>query len=248
MKIPTLTLLLLIGFLHGQPAAVAENNAILPVGKLENDFYDWDKRHAEILAIKNTIHPEIVLLGDSISHLWGGPPNEPKGNRGEAALKEAFGDKPVLNLGFGWDRTQNVLFRIQDGELDGLKPKVIVIHIGTNNLAGSQNAPANTPAQITEAVSLIVDKAHEKCPAAKIILMAVFPRGEQPTDPNRAKIAEINKGISANAKKPFVTYLDITDRFLQPDGTISKEDMGDFLHPTAKGYSIWAAALKPYLP
>ncbi|HVJ46924.1 MAG TPA: hypothetical protein VM511_11095, partial [Luteolibacter sp.] len=111
-------------FLQAQPAAPpVENNAIVPVGKLENDFYDWNKRHEEILAIKDKIDPEIVLIGDSITHLWGGQPNEPKGNRGAIAWKELFGEKRVLNCGFGWDRTQNVLFRINNGEIDGLKPK-----------------------------------------------------------------------------------------------------------------------------
>lgn len=238
--------LLLALSLSAQSAPVAGNTAIVPVGKLENDFYDWNKRHAEILALKATLKPEIVFIGDSITHLWGGQPNEPKGNRGAAAWKDLLRDRPALNLGFGWDRTQNVLFRIQDGELDGVDPKWIVLHIGTNNLT-AKNAPANTPAQIAEAIGLIIDKAHQKCPRAKVILMGVFPRGASPQDPKRASIAAINKLISENARKPFVTYLDITDKFLEPDGSLSNTIMGDYTHPTDKGYAIWAAALKPYL-
>ena len=239
-----IALFVFTGNLHAQSAVAVENNALVPVGKLENDFYDWNKRHAEILSIKDGINPEIVMIGDSITHFWAGPPNEPKGNKGSESWKDLFGEKRVLNLGFGWDRTQNVLYRIQQGELDGLTPKTIVIHIGTNNLATSKNAPTNTPEQIPEAIQAIVEKAHEKCPKASIILMAVFPRGQNSTDPKRAQISEINKRIS-KISKPYLSHVDLTDKFLSPDGTISREVMGDYLHPSAKGYQIWADALKP---
>ena len=246
---PILALIFLVGALHAQPVAVAENNAIVPVGKLEKDMYDWDKRHAEILAIKDTIKPEIVMIGDSITHFWGGQPNEPKGNRGAKAWADLFGERKVLNLGFGWDRTQNVLFRIKEGELDGLSPKLVVIHIGTNNLSTSKNAPTNTPEQVTEAIGVIIGAVEAKCPDAKIVLMGVFPRGEKADNPFREKIGAINKGLATTyARKPGVVYLDITTKLLNPDGSIPKEVMGDFLHPTEKGYAIWAAALKPQLP
>ena len=236
-----LFLLTLAGCARGQ------NTAVVPVGRLEKDFYDWDKRHAEILAIKDKINPEIVLLGDSITHLWGGEPKEPKGDRGAESLKEMCGAHPVLNLGFGWDRTQNALYRIENGELDGLKPKVVVIHIGTNNLAATLNARSNTPEEIAEAIGLIVTKAQAKCPEARIILMGVFPRGANPTDGKRATIASINSLIAKLNAPPRVTYLDITTKLTNADGTISKDVMGDYLHPSAKGYAIWAEALKPHL-
>jgi lysophospholipase L1-like esterase len=95
---------------------------------------------------------------------------------------------------------------------------------------------------------LIVDKVREKCPAAKIILMGVLPRGQKPSDPKRAKIAEINQRIAKQAEKPNVAFLDITTKLTNADGTISKEVLGDYLHPAAKGYAIWAEALKPLLP
>jgi len=238
-------LLMLAAPLSAEPPVA--NNAIVPVGKLENDFYNWNERHAAVLAIKGKINPEVVLIGDSITHLWGGEPNEPKGNRGKDSWQELFGSKPALNLGFGWDRTQNVLYRIQEGELDGLKPKTIVIHIGTNNLAGTKNARENTPEEIAAAIGLIVEKAQEKCPEAQVILMAVFPRGQNATDPRRAKIAEINKLLSGIASRPRVTLVDITSKLMNTDGTITREVMADFLHPAAKGYAVWAEALKPLL-
>lgn len=246
-KIILTTLCCLAGNLISQTAPSTENTAVVPKSKLENDFYDWNKRHEAILALKETVKPEVVMMGDSITHLWAGQPNEPHGNRGPVSWKALFGDKPVLNLGFGWDRTQNVLFRIENGELDGLEPKLIVIHIGTNNLAGTKNARENTPTEIASAIGLIVDKTKQKCPGSKIVLMAVFPRGEKPTDPNRAKIAAINRELGPIAAKSGVPLIDLTQKFLNPDGTISKEVMGDFLHPAEKGYGIWAEALKPFV-
>lgn len=77
--------------------------------------------------------------------------------------------------------------------------------------------------------------------------MAIFPRGQNPTDPKRAILADINQRLASLAQKPSVTLLDITQQWLQPDGTISKDTMPDFLHPNEKGYAIWAAALKPVL-
>lgn len=231
------------------PNAAQTNSAIKPSGKLENDGYGWEDRHAAAMAVKDKINPEIVLMGDSITHFWGGEPDGGKmGNRGLQSWQDLFGQRRVLNLGFGWDRTQNVLKRIELGELDGLNPKAIVIHIGTNNLAGTAQSRSNTPAEIAEGISLIVDRAQAKCPAAQIILMAIFPRGQSPGDPKRAILADINQRLAPLAQKPRVTVLDITTKWLQPDGAISKETMPDFLHPNEKGYTIWAEALKPVLP
>lgn len=226
------------------------NTAVVPAGRLEVDFHDWDQRHAAIMAIKDALKPEIVLIGDSITHIWAGPPEDKSGNgnRGLAEWKSLFGERPVLNLGFGWDRTQNVLKRIELGELDGLAPKAVVILIGTNNLVETKNARENTPAEIAAAISVIVDKVQAKCPQAQVILMTVFPRGEKPSDPMRAKVAAVNNLLVKLPPKPGVTLLDITAKFIAADGTISKELMEDFLHPTAKGYAIWAEALKPVLP
>lgn len=228
----------------GSSAQSASNSAIVPVGKLENDFYEWNQRHARVLAIKDRIDPEIVLIGDSITHLWGGEPDEPAGNRGAASWKELFGHHRVLNLGFGFDRTQNVLYRIEQGELDGLKPKLVVLLIGTNNIPETSNARANTPDEIAGAIALILDRIRARCPEAKIVLMGIFPRGETADDPLRAKVRAINEKIAPLGNRPGTAYLDIYEKFLEPDGSLSREVMGDFVHPTAKGYEIWAEALK----
>ena len=241
-------LLFCCGIAFSETATVTPNTAIIPAGKLESDFYDWQTRHEAVMAVKDGLKPEIVFLGDSITHLWAGEPNEPRGNVGVESWKSLASGRAMLNLGFGWDRTQNVLKRIEIGELDGLTPKAVVIHIGTNNLAGTKNARVNTAEEIAEAVGVIVDRVREKCPAAKIILMAVFPRGENADDPNRSKIAQINERIVKLGSKPGVIFLDITAKLTNTNGTISKEVMPDFLHPGAKGYAIWAEALKSLLP
>jgi lysophospholipase L1-like esterase len=154
----------------------------------------------------------------------------------------------VLNLGFGWDRTQNVLKRIELGELDGLDPKAVVIHIGTNNTASTVYARDNTPAEIAEAVGVIVDRVQAKCPKAKVIVMSIFPRGQQADNPKRAVLADINQRLKFVADKPGVTLLDMTDKWLQPDGTMSKDVMPDYLHPNDKGYAIWGEELRKVLP
>lgn len=231
------------------PWSRQNNTAIVPVGKIENDGYGWEDRHEAAMAVKATLKPEIVLIGDSITHFWGGQPDGGKmGNRGSNSWKALFGDRPVLNLGFGWDRTQNVLKRIELGELDGLDPKAVVIHIGTNNTARTVYARDNTPAEIAEAIGVIVDRVQAKCPKAKVIVMAIFPRGQQSDNPKRAVLADINRRLKFVAEKPGVTLLDITDKWLQPDGTISKDVMPDYLHPNDKGYAIWAEELRKVLP
>lgn len=229
------------------PAGAPETSqAVIPTPKLERDFYDWHRRHADILRIKREIDPEIVLIGDSITHMWGGRPFEQKFRRGQDSWDATFG-KRVLNLGFGWDRTQNVLWRIDHGELDGIKPKTVVIHIGTNNLAGTPRHQESSPSEVVEGISAICRRVQSKLPEAQIILMGVFPRGEKPTHPKRPVIAEINRILKPAAESLGVTFLDITPQFLEEDGTITRETMGDFLHPAAGGYEIWANALQPHL-
>jgi lysophospholipase L1-like esterase len=225
----------------------SDNSACQPVGKLEEDFYDWSARHETVLKLKEVIQPEIVMIGDSITHLWGGEPAEPNGNKGADSWKSLFGNRPVLNLGFGWDRTQNVLWRIQHGELQGLHPRYAVIHIGTNNLAHTTNARENTPAEIAEGIRSIIEHTKAQCPGVRIILMAVMPRGEKPNDPARLKVAAINTLLPAVATATEATLLDITSQLLEPDGSLSRETMPDFLHPGPKAYALWAEAVRPYL-
>ena len=226
------------------PRAVSskENNAIIPVPKLENDWYDWYARHKEILKVKDTINPEIVLIGDSITHLWGGEPKDR--SNGQKAFNDAFTGKRVLNMGFGWDRTQNVLWRLDNGEFDGLHPKYVIMNIGTNNFSGTGNSRESTPAEVAEGIQLICERISTKSKDTKIILMAVFPRGSNPKDGFRAKITALNLLLADFAKSKNITFVDIGPKMLDADGSIPKDMMGDGVHPTEKGYAIWAAAVK----
>lgn len=233
---------------HFELSAKADtaNPSVIPAPKLEQDFYNWHRRHADILRIKRIVDPKVVLIGDSITHMWAGRPQEKKFHRGEDSWVETFGDR-ALNLGFGWDRTQNALWRIDHGELDGIAPEAVVIHIGTNNLAGTPRHKSSSPEEVVSGITAVCRRVQQRLPKAKVILMGVFPRGQKPNDSNRRQIAKINQLLEPQARKLGVTYLDITQQLLEPDGTISRDVMGDFLHPTKRGYSIWAEALKPHL-
>jgi lysophospholipase L1-like esterase len=241
-------LLALSGLVGGaEPAADRTgNNAVVPVPKLENDCYDWWARHQEVLKAKEGLNPEIVLIGDSITHFWGGEPAGPVKN-GPKAWDDVFGKRKVLNLGFGWDRTQNVLWRLDNGEFDGLKPKYVVLNIGTNNFSGTRNARESTPAEVAEGIKAICDRIRAKSPETRIVLMGVFPRGASPKDGFRPKIAALNGLLAALAKEKGLAFLDIGDKMLEPDGTLSREIMKDAVHPTEKGYALWASALKEVL-
>ncbi len=247
---PAISLLALLLPIHAADpnSATLTNSAIEPKPKLENDFYDWHKRHEDVLKTQQELlekskGPEIVMIGDSITHMWGG---EPKSNvvRGAKAWEATFGKTPVLNMGFGWDRTQNVLWRLENGEFEGLAPKWVVLCIGTNNLTGTKNAKENMPAEIVEGILLICDKIQQRAPQAQLIVMGVLPRGEKANNPFRAKIKAINELlVKAIPEKKGITFLDIGTQLLDADGTLSKDLMPDGVHPSEKAYSIWGKAL-----
>ncbi|MBM3876388.1 MAG: GDSL family lipase [Verrucomicrobia bacterium] len=173
----------------------------------------------------------MVFLGDSITAGWGGQ---------KAIWDAAFGKYKPANFGIGGDRTQHVLWRIQNGELDGITPKAAVLMIGTNN-SGSDSAEG-----IAKGITAIVKHLRSKTPHTRILLLAVFPRGPMP-NPTRDKLKQVNDTIARLDDGKSVFYLDIGAKFLEPDGTLTKEVMPDFLHLSAKGYQIWADAIGPKL-
>jgi lysophospholipase L1-like esterase len=207
--------------------------------------YDWPKRHAAIVALMKARQPEIVMLGDSIIHFWGGEPGG-EGVQGRNTAPDvwdrAFAGHSVVNLGYGWDRTENVLWRLRNGEFEGVSPKVVVIMIGTNNVT------LNTVDEIAAGVTAIVDEVHQRSRTSRILLLGIFPRGEKPNE-HRVTIDQINQRLAklGGGHDGVVTYLDIGPKFLGADGSISKDVMYDFLHPSAKGYEIWVEAMKPTL-
>jgi lysophospholipase L1-like esterase len=219
------------------------NSALIPVPRLEMDSYDWYDRHRKILAVQKQIDPQVVMIGDSITHFWGGQPKDSHEN-GPKSWDQAFHGLRVLNMGFGWDRTQNVLWRLSQGEFDGLHPKTVVINIGTNNLTATENARSNTPDEIVAAILAIHHEIRAKSPDSRIIVMGILPRGFSPIDPFRAPIAKVNELLAHKlAAESNTTFLDIESKFLKPDGALPPTLMSDGTHPTEQGYALWAQAL-----
>ena len=214
------------------------NSAVVAVTQ-NRDFalYDWDTRHRFVLGSLKAMNPRIVFIGDSITHRWGGGPMGPGDNTpptGRTIWDVYFKPWGAANLGFGWDRTENVLWRIEQGELDGIHPEAFVVLIGTNNVG------LNTPAEIGDGVKAIVDSIRSRHPQAKIVLLDVLPRGEKAESPDRAAVAEINRELN---RIGGVEHLNVGAELLQPDGSISPSIMSDFLHPTQDGYRIIAQKL-----
>lgn len=202
-------------------------------------IYDWAVRHAAVTKITAEKRASLVFIGDSITQMFGGEPHD-RTQPGKDVWEKYYGPRNASNLGFGYDFVENALWRVEHGELDGTVAKAIVILIGTNNVS------RNTPEEIAVGIVTLCREVHLRQPAAKIVLMGIFPRGPKP-DATRTKLEAINRLISLEDGKDGITFLDIGAKFLEPDGTISRETMGDFLHPTAKGYEIWAHELEPVL-
>ena len=225
------------------PGPGAGNTATIPVQKLEQDFYDWHARHQDKCREAANGNHDLVFIGDSITHLFAGDPNIP--GRGECIWQEYYGKRNAMNLGFGWDRTQNVLWRLAHGEFAGQKPRLVVILIGTNNLTGTANAPTNTPAEIVEGIQAVCRLVAGASGESRILLMGIFPRGAA-NDPLRARVREANALLQERAGGWHgVEFLDIGSRFLSADGSIPADIMNDGVHPTEKGYRIWAEAIEP---
>jgi lysophospholipase L1-like esterase len=222
----------------------AGNTAVIPAPRLELDCYNWWQRHAEELDLHGRIDPEIVLIGDSITHFWGGVPEQPDRRNGPEAWRKTFGSRAVVNLGFGWDRTQNALWRIDHGELAGYRPKLVVINLGTNNLAGTENSRPNTPEEIADGVVAVCARVQATCPGAQIAVMGVFPRGRTADEPVRTSVSAVNAELAKQlAGRAGVRFLDIGREFLAADGSIPETLMPDALHPSEQGYEIWGNAL-----
>ncbi len=198
----------------------------------------WMDLHEQFLERAKQGDIDLLFLGDSITAQWNSRDKEGQGPR--QVWDRYYGPRHAANFGIGGDRTQHVLWRLENGEIDGIKPRVVVLMIGTNNLG------ANTQAEIADGITLIVKKLRAKLPDTRILLLGVFPRGEKPA-PVRDRIKDINERISKLDDGSTVRYLDIGARFLNEDGTISPEIMPDFLHLKRKGYSLWADAIEPTL-
>jgi len=210
--------------------------SVTPDHRMDQDW--WKKRFEEKLALVKQGGWELVFMGDSITHGWEGG--------GRKIWEENFGAYKALNLGYGGDRTEHVLWRLDNGELDGYQPKLLVLMIGTNN-TGHRPAVQESPEDTAAGIKAILDKIGQKSPNTKVVLHAIFPRGAKPDDSARVRNDKVNELIKGYADGKRVVLVDFNKELLEPDGTLSKEMMPDFLHPQAKGYAIWAKAVLPVI-
>ena len=209
---------------------------------------DWLARHEQLLAEsrKKGDGCELVFLGDSITEGWMG--------EGLATWRERYAEPyGAVDLGIGGDEVQHVTWRVQNGEVDALSPKVAVILIGTNNIGnvGHKAGP------VAAGVRMLLDELRARLPTTKLLVMATFPRDPAPGTPFRQEIEELNGLVRKFRDGQHIFVLDIGPEFFsdRPDfihtfregGAITDDVMPDFLHLSAKGYQIWADAMAPIL-
>ena len=198
-------------------------------------------RHEGFVETAKASNIDLLLDGDSITDFW------LQNDANKAMYEKYFGAIKTANFAISGDTTQGVLWGLKNGEGQGFQPKAVMLMIGTNNTGGNDNAGTLTAAEIAEGVGADVLELRNDFPNAKILLLAIFPRGV-PGDPVRDKIAEINRIISKLDDQRHVFYLDIGAKFLDDQGYFLPESFRpDNLHPLAKGYDIWGAAVKDKL-
>jgi lysophospholipase L1-like esterase len=203
----------------------------------------WMERHEGFVARAHRGSVPILFLGDSITDFWcaDGPTRG-----GKAVWDRELAPQGAVNFGIGADRTQHVLWRIEHGELDGIAPRTVVLMIGTNNLGFERDHPKerrNTTAEAIQGITAVVNELRRRLPTARLILMALLPR-EGRDDPIRQQVAEVNTALAQLAKGDRIEFLDLGRLFLKQDGSIDPTLMPDLLHPSEKGYILWAGALR----
>ena len=217
----------------------------------------WDRRHAAKLKEISSGPKEydFVFIGDSITHGWEGWSEKAdleavdkaygqgmlkfRNGPGRKVWDEMKKEFRLLNLGCAGDTTQNVLWRIDHGELDGYRTRGVALMIGTNN-----SEPAE---EIAEGIKAVVRKILEKQPEAKVVLMPIFPAEHSPSAPRRVRNAKASELAKAVADGERVIWLDFNNVFLEKDGALSAEMMPDYLHPLEHGYRLWRAAIEPVM-
>jgi hypothetical protein len=207
----------------------------LPVVQSRDGFYNWRTRHAEILTLNKIKAPLNVIMGNSIIHFWGGAPREPS-SRGDISWNQWLEPLGLRNMGFGWDRIENVLWRVYHGELDGFTARHVVLMIGTNNLS------VNTDEEIIEGLELLVQAVRQQQPSAKILLSGLLPRRNM-----EERVVQLNVKIKQLAARANVLFINTGTLLLNDQGKIDELLFGDGLHPNAAGYQKIAPVLSVLL-
>lgn len=203
--------------------------------KQQRDPYDWMARHEQVLALNSVSAPEIVMIGNSIIHYWAGEPFHSRQNGGKA-WERLFKGREVHNLGFGWDKTENVLWRIYHGELDGFRAKTVFLLIGTNNL------PFNSDNEIIDGIVCVAKAIRERQPSAQLRILGILPRKEM-----EDRIRKINAALQNQLAEMSVTYIDLAPVLTKEKGRIDLSLFLDGLHPNEKGYERIADVLSAFL-
>jgi lysophospholipase L1-like esterase len=200
--------------------------------------------HRHLLKKAKARRIDVYFVGDSITRRWG--TSDPQYAHLLKNWNANFYGWNAANFGWGADTTQNILWRLQNGELDGVNPEAIIILAGTNNVGLPSNAQ-DTPTDVARGIEAIVETCREKAPHATIILTAIFPRNDKS---GLAPIIEaINQKIAGYADGKKVRFLNVNERLADKNGQLFDGVMNadDKLHPTVKGYQVWADGLKPHL-
>jgi len=206
-----------------------------PLSRQTEDW--WKKRFEEKKEQAEKGECPYVFMGDSITHGWDNT----------TRLANNFPEMKIVNVAFSGDRTEQTLWVINNLDWKKVNAKVIMLMIGTNN-TGHRNKEQEKPDDTFEGIQAIIKNLREKTPDTKILLLAIFPRGESAADQGRVRNSTVNAMIPTLADNKSVFFMDIGARFLAADGaTLPKEIMNDFLHPGDKGYAIWGEAVKAKL-
>lgn len=228
-------------FAQDTNAAVASTNVVIQNSATNPVPRDpkWVGRHEGFVEIAKQGKIDLLFLGDSITDGWRG--------RGVNVWNKYYAPQHAANFGIGGDRTEHVLWRMDHGELDGIKPKVVVLMIGTNNSGKEKDGRLrNTIPQIIAGVTAVVTELRARLPDSKILLLAIFPRGKT-DDFQRGEVAVVNTALAKLDDGKMVKFLDIGPDFLEADATLPRSIMPDLLHPNEKGYQIWVDAMNPTL-
>ncbi|MCM8529607.1 MAG: GDSL-type esterase/lipase family protein [Lentisphaeraceae bacterium] len=225
-------------------AQALKSTSIIPVEQNRDaPGYFTHRRHSEILNRVATNNYDLVMIGDSITHHFGGDLTEKTfANRGTEALKQHLGECKTINMGFGWDRTENVLWRLKTGAISGQKPKFITLKIGTNNLR------FNNEQEISQGIISCVAEIKKWCPNAKLILTSILPRknADSPSMANFKKVNKLSKSFAA--QEANVYYFDLAQYFVNTDQSMKGElYASDKLHLNSSGYEVWAKELKKFI-
>jgi len=220
-------------------AVLILSGQVLIAGQKQNSTVEPAHRHSWWTLRNDAVNERVkqgnvnlLMIGDSITHGWEGG--------GKKLWDKYYEPRNAVNMGFGGDRTQHVLWRLEHGHLKGISPKLAVLMIGTNNSNGNDN----TAEEIADGIIAICKKLRAECPKMKILILAIFPRGPEKSE-QREKNAKASLLASKIADGKMIHYLDINDKFLTEEGFLTKKIMPDYLHPNEVGYKIWVEAMEP---